>query len=183
MLGECYYNGNGVNKDEAEAVKWYSKASEQGNYDAVEQLRELAGQGNADAQYRLGDCYYYGWGVVNKDEAEAVKWYNKAAEQGNVTAQYQLGECYYYGDGVNKDYAEAVKWYSKAAKQGSGYAVVKRLRELAEHGNADAQCMLGYCYYHGNGVDDDRAEAIKWWRKAAEQGNKEAIFTLGAMGF
>ena len=41
-------NGNGVNKDSAEAVKWkwYRQAAEQGNKYAVEQLCKLAGQGS-----------------------------------------------------------------------------------------------------------------------------------------
>jgi hypothetical protein len=57
--------GNGVPKDDVEAVKWYRKSAE---------------QGNADAQYNLGVCYEYGYGVP-KDHAEALKWYLKPAEQ------------------------------------------------------------------------------------------------------
>jgi tetratricopeptide (TPR) repeat protein len=69
-LGVCYQFGRGVAKDEAEAVKWYRKAAE---------------QGNADAQFNLGLCYANGHGV-GKDEVEAVKWFRKAAETENVNA-------------------------------------------------------------------------------------------------
>ena len=61
-------------------------------------LRKAAEQGDIDAQYELGNCYYNGRGV-SEDKAEAVKWYRKAAEQGHVNAQYQLGFLYEIGWG------------------------------------------------------------------------------------
>ena len=91
----------------------------QGNYtEAVKWWRKAAEQGNAYAQYNLGNCYYHGQGVP-QDYAEAVKWYRKAVEQGNADAQYNLGACYENGDGVPQNYDEAVKWYRKAAQQGN----------------------------------------------------------------
>ena len=51
-LGVCYDEGEGVAKDQVEAVKWYRKAAEQ-NF--------------AAAQYNLGVCYAKGEGVA-KDE-------------------------------------------------------------------------------------------------------------------
>jgi len=82
-----------------------------------EETRQLAEQGNADAQLRLGLMYANGKGVPEND-AEAVKWYHKAAEQGNAIAQSRLGYMYEYGNGVARNVAEAVKWYRKAAEQG-----------------------------------------------------------------
>ncbi|KAB2645301.1 MAG: SEL1-like repeat protein, partial [Verrucomicrobia bacterium] len=41
----------------------------------------------------------------------------------------------------------------------------------AKQGDADAQFNLGVCYESGNGVAKDYVEAVKWYRKAAEQGN------------
>jgi TPR repeat protein len=102
-LGVCYAQGDGVAKDEAEAVKWWRKAAE---------------HNDAEAQYYLGICYVHGNGVA-KDEAEAVKWYRKAADQNNAEAQHDLGLCYAHGIGVEKDEVEAVKWYRKAAGQGN----------------------------------------------------------------
>ena len=40
-LGKGYFNGSGVEKDEAEAVKWYRKAAEQGHLGAKIALDEL----------------------------------------------------------------------------------------------------------------------------------------------
>src|ERR1039458_7231012 len=63
-LGYMYDAGEGVPKDNAEAMKWYRKAADQ--------FRKAADQGNADGQYHLGAMYYYGQGVP-KDYAEAMK--------------------------------------------------------------------------------------------------------------
>jgi TPR repeat protein len=52
---------------------------------------------------------------------------------------------------------------------------------LAEQGNAGAQFNLGWMYYQGKGVPEDRPEAAKWYRLAAEQGNAGAQFNVGRM--
>lgn len=41
-----------------------------------------------------------------------------------------------------------------------------------------AQFNLGELYFYGWGVDQNNAEAIKWYRKAAEQGYELAIEAL-----
>jgi TPR repeat protein len=50
---------------------------------------------------------------------------------------------------------------------------------LAEEGNADAQGNLGYMHVTGEGVPQDHAEAVKWYRLAADQGLAEAQYNLG----
>ena len=74
-LGECYYEGTGVEKDAAKAVEWFRRAAEQGN--------------DAEAQYYLGAYYYNGTGV-EKDASKAVEWYRKASNQGNKDASDRL---------------------------------------------------------------------------------------------
>ena len=39
--------------------------------------------------------------------------------------------------------------------------------------------MLGMCYYNGKGVAEDYAEAVNWFRKAADQGDVYAQYNLG----
>ena len=48
--------------------------------------------------------------------------------------------------------------------------------QLAEQGVAEAQFNLGTIYDSGQGVRQDYAEAARWYRKAAEQGNTEAQY-------
>ena len=52
---------------------------------------EAASQGDAYAQFMLGECYRNGDGV-KKNTAIAIKWYCLAAEQGNEKAQQRLNE-------------------------------------------------------------------------------------------
>ena len=93
-----------------------------GDYATV--LREwkpLAEQGDASAQYGLGQMYRKGLGVLQNDKT-AVKWYTLAAEQGNARAQHNLGFMYDEGKGVLQDYKTAVEWYTLAAEQGDADA-------------------------------------------------------------
>jgi len=106
-LGLIYANGEGIEKNLTEAMKWYRKAAE---------------QGNANAQNNLGVMYDNGKGV-EKNLTEAMKWYRKAAEQGNAIAQNNLGVMYDNGKGVEKNLTEAMKWYRKAAEQGNENAL------------------------------------------------------------
>ena len=59
---------------------------------------------------------------------------------------------------------------------------INELKARAEQGVADAQYNLGVCYYNGEGVTKDYAEAVRWWRKAAEQGHADAKRRLNEMG-
>lgn len=56
------------------AFKWYAKAAK---------------QGNANAQYELGNCYYNGKGV-SQNYTQAIIWYTFAAEQGHTDAKKAL---------------------------------------------------------------------------------------------
>lgn len=93
-------------------------ATKAGDYEtAVKEFTALAKDGNASAQYNLGQFYRRGLGIT-KDYGEAAMWYLRAAEQGHNKAQYNLGKMYRRGHGVSQDDAEAVKWYRRSAKKG-----------------------------------------------------------------
>lgn len=175
-LGKCYELGFGIRKDYKQAINWYKCAEQQTinhlmntpplfNYDFnniekhyVEQrehfnyYKETAEQGDAVAQYKLGNHYKRGIGL-EKDWGEAFYWFRESAEQDNILAQYELGNCYYYGWGVKQNLEEAVKWFRKAAEQGF----------------EDSQEKLSDCYYYGKGVIMSYKESAKWLRKATEQ--------------
>ncbi len=55
-----------------------------------------------------------------------------------------------------------------AYRRGDYATALREWRPLAKQGNAKAQNNLGVMYYNGQGVPQDYAEAVKWWRKAAE---------------
>ena len=126
-----------------------------GNLDtAVSQLRLLANDGHARAQYDLGLVYEYGRGV-GRDDAEAVKWYRKAATQEIAVAQYRLAVLQENGWGTEENDTEAVKWYRAAAVQGHA---------LAQHD-------LAFMYMAGTGVQQSHVHAYMWLRIAVAQGN------------
>lgn len=87
---------------EAEMIKWWKLAGDQGHRMAC---------------YNLGVVYSTGmWGAENP--TEAVFWYRKAGEQGDVEAQYYLSLMYAAGDGVARDFGEAFRWCQEAAQNG-----------------------------------------------------------------
>ena len=57
------------------------------------------------------------------------------------------------------------------------------LAQRAEKGDAEAEYELGRAYQSGSSVQQNYAEAARWYRKAAEQGNTDARFSLAEMYF
>ena len=78
-------------------------------------LRPLADQGNADAQFEVGNMYLKGRGVP-QDYAQAAVWLRAAADQGNAKGKINLGWMYESSHGVTQDYALAVTWYPEGSR-------------------------------------------------------------------
>ena len=91
-VGHAYEEGEGVAKNEAEAVRWYQARLDHGMQ---------VGCCNA-----LGALYFYGKGV-EQDYAKAFQLINWAYSQGNDWGIYYLGVMYFHGWGVQQDYAKA----------------------------------------------------------------------------
>jgi TPR repeat protein len=51
----------------------------------------------------------------------------------------------------------------------------------AEAGDADSQYDLGICYSNGSGVAADKAQAVKWFKRAADAGDADALKILQSM--
>jgi len=68
-----------------------------------------------------------------------------------------------------------------AANLGDFETAFRLWRPLAEQGNAGAQNSLGKIYEDGLSVPQDDAEAVKWYRMAADQGYAVAQFNLAVM--
>ncbi|MCH7478068.1 MAG: sel1 repeat family protein, partial [SAR324 cluster bacterium] len=164
-LAEMYEQGRGVAEAPYEAAKWYYRAAVEGDgravVRAVGRLRQLAGAGLPEAQYRMGRMSAAGRAVV-PDPAEAARWYALAAAQGNASAQFELGMALAEGRGVKKNPATAAEWVGKAAGQG----------------NAAAQLQFGLMLAQGQGVSRNEDEAVTWFRRAIQGGNKEGIAAL-----
>jgi len=121
-------------------------------------FKQLADQGNAEAQYNLAILYRQGKGVASNNK-QAFKWFLAAAQQGLVDAQFYVGYLFDMGQGTDKDGAMAVQWYKKAAQLGHPLA----------------QANLGAAYAAGEGVKQDIVQAFVWFGLAAAQGIPSAL--------
>lgn len=181
-----YSLGDGVKQDQETANRW---------------LQQAAGNGDADAQYWLGERYYDGGSGFGKDRAAAFMWLEKAAAQGGRGEQSHVGWRYY----SNGDYDNARRWLQKAADQGDSTAkfylkkidglqhakrppapdhsaapprdavtATAELQRRAEAGDTGAQGLLPCYYAEPNGA---RAEYRR--QCDAAQGNATAQTRLG----
>jgi TPR repeat protein len=126
-------------------------------------VRAAAEAGVAEAQAVYGQMLLDGLGVA-RDEHAALGWFTKAAAQHHVMALNMVGRCYDLGWGtpVMKDRAAAC--FRLAAGQGLDWAMYNYATLLAL----------------GEGVAEDKAQALDWLEKAARLGNAKAINFLGS---
>jgi localization factor PodJL len=125
---------------------------------AVADVRRLADQGYAAAQFYLSKLYEDGKGGLKKDPAQARQWVQKAAEGGDRAAMHNLALDDFEGVGGPRDAAAAAEWFRRAA----------------ELGLLDSQFNLAGLYEHGDGVAPNAAEAYKWYLIAAKAGDAES---------
>lgn len=161
--------------------------------EAAEQLEQLAGSGDAHAQYIVGTAYRDG-GLLIPDIVKARKLLERAAEREIDAAQYALGKLYLSDDADVHDPAKGIYWLKRAADNGNDYAAYRLgkeypsgknvpkdaaataeyLRQAANNGNAYAQYLLGKLYLMGEGVPKDADAAYQWFTKAYYGGHTYA---------
>ncbi|EGG01258.1 uncharacterized protein MELLADRAFT_50122 [Melampsora larici-populina 98AG31] len=131
---------------------------------AVELLARAAELGYAPSAYKLGECYEYGRMGCPQDSALSIHYYNIAAQQNHKEACFALTAWYLVGSSgvLPQSDTEAYLWAKKAA----------------EAGLAKAEYAIGYFTEVGIGTKRNERDAIDWFRKAAEHGDKRAIERL-----
>ena len=216
VFNVLYYYGLSVDKNESKALEGLESIAIKNHYLAQKFLnsaylkkedytkafywtKKAVEYGDKECQYALAELYFNGLGI-EKNEAEAVKWYTKSAEQGDIRSKkrlygYNLAKkeeikkltvlinCY-KTEKINnivfliKEYIfnkEMLKYYTiinnlDKCDDKFEQGFIKKVNEIAKLGNAKAQILLGRCYEIGIGVKKDENEAVKWCQKAAEQG-------------
>jgi len=139
---------SGVVKDKSKMGKWNEQIK---NENILARMRLKAAGGNLAAIENLGRWYSKGEGGLEKDHAQAYRWFNKAAEGGHVTSMLKVGYQLYFGIGVE---AEEV-------------AGLRLIKSAAEKGSHNAACLLGIAYLNGElGFTKDIIEAKKWLTQA-----------------
>ncbi|UYH51378.1 sel1 repeat family protein [Candidatus Kirkpatrickella diaphorinae] len=184
-LALLYLTGSGVKRDLDLAAQWFHTAAEMGDSvasadfgnlaligvgsesqksDLFKRFMTEAEEGSLVAAFNLGVCLAQGVGTEENPQA-AIQWF-KVAAKGVVNAQYWLGRLYGGEFGVEADPAASVEWLEKAADA-----------EMPE-----AQVALAQLLVTGTSVlGEDHPRALKLYRSAAQRGNVDGTFGLGAM--
>jgi hypothetical protein len=146
-VGIFYSAGWGVEKNGKEAVMWWTKAAEQGEVGALN---------------NVANAYKYGKDDNPPDYGEAIKWYEKCVAHSACFVEY--GDMYETGLGVQADQVEAARLY----KLGADIELTdSRINSAQVSMKADAEVHLARMYANGRGVQRDCAEATRLMTLAA----------------
>lgn len=152
FMGQCFHDGIGVERDFAEAARWFRMAAKSRPSAARSPMTI------PDAQFRLGLLLVRGAEGVEANKKEGAEWLGAAAARHHPDAEFCYGFCLLEGEGVKKNENEGAKMVLAAA----------------EKGHTGAQTAIGGCYEQGIGVEMSAANAIEWYQKAAEGGDETA---------
>ena len=166
-LGVFYREGlGGVEQSMEEALKWFHKGAQ---------------GGNVSSNICIGYAYENGSGV-QKDGKRALEYYRKAAHDhpiamNNLGLAYKNGTC-----GVERNFEEGLRWIKRAANMGnvSAQMTLGNMHASGEigRGGAPAPSLDDYMYTAleggANPFKRDLPQALKWYRKAAAQGDAAA---------
>lgn len=183
-VGNCYHKGQGVARDDAQAVAWYKRA--------------VAAE-SPSAMLILGRCYLGGIGT-EKDEAAGLALIRRAADAGYGKAQAFLDERAARAteaepndasvqtvdtpqESAQKDEAEQSLSRARALHTGIGAekdtdAAIAMYEALAEADVAEAQDNLALFYRFGDGVEKNADLAAYWYLRAQKNGNTDALNAL-----
>lgn len=186
-LGFLYHIGQFATQNFEEAIKWF---------------RLAADQVNSKAMFSLGLMCRQGQGMP-QNLKEAKSWFQKAADLGEIRARQilkvkslRVGE----GGETSRDKGETDNQKLSSAEKGDpetlddsddynedDESLIKLdfeasiSRKAAAVGYPEAQFIYGLKCFSVDGAPQSYKEAMKWYLKAADQGNPEAMFNLGHM--
>ena len=165
-------------------------------------LKKLVDVNNTDAMYVWYELYILGFDK-QFTEADAFNLLNRAANANNLSAIVELGFSYFTGKFVKTNKERAISLWETAEKLGSVEASVRiatakllgevkpnnmdttkyfRILEVADKlGSVLAQVTLAYCYENGIGIKENTPYAVKYYRFAAQRGNRYAYDQLKKM--
>jgi TPR repeat protein len=174
----------------AEGVRWLQKLANGGDTEAMVEignfylsetntveglnwLQKAADLGDMTAWTTLASIYELGNNGVTKVIEQAIAWYTKAATNGDNSSAIHLAQIYRDNEDV-KNPQESFKWFLQVAKQSDSNTNSWDTSSINE-----STIGVAKAYDQGLGVDQNKAEAIKWYTKAAEAGVVEGQWRLG----
>ena len=124
--------------------------------------RQSAEIGDRNGQHTWGLMLYAGMGQA-ENKREGLRYIRLAADQSYPDSITFIGKSYYFGDeGMAKNLTEAARW----------------ARLAAESGSVEGQAFYSKLLWAGEGVAQDRVQAVKWLKKAANQGDEASVNDL-----
>lgn len=166
QLARIHRDGEGVAKDEAEALAWAHRAAD---------------GGHAEAMDFVGSAFLRG-SLIKRQPAIALGYFTAAADR-LPQAAFNLGQCYFGAQGAPQDVPKALELWKKAAEGGHGRAAAcaamaylsgegtapdpQQARRLAERAagleDPSGLVLLGELHYQAGEID----AAKSLWTKAA----------------
>lgn len=154
-LGVLYAKGEGIGRNDRNAVYWYEIAAK---------------GGNTYGMWNLAHCYLTGAGV-KKSRLQALYWFEQGAARGHSGAKeqsailsYQIGERYLNSQ-EEHERSKAFAYFQKSI----------------DYGNQDALFYLGFCHANGIGVQSNARRAAEYYEHAAKGGSAAAMNNLGVL--
>lgn len=129
--------------------------------DAINLLVKSAAKSYMPALNELGLNYYTG-NFLTEDKQKALELWKSAERLNNLEAKTRIAAGIIFGEIKSDDISGSIKI----------------LIESAEDGSVLAQVALAYAYENGIGLEKSRAEAVKYYRYAAQRGNRFAYTEL-----
>ncbi len=178
----AFEKGIGTEVDYERALKFYKLAAK---YD------------DPNALLRLGKLFLKGRGMETPSEVTALSYFQQASQHGSVDGRYHLGMMHLLGQGVEKpnldlafsllkeaadeDHEKASEKVGVLSQFGLGTPQnFEEVRKAYEKSNtANSLYHLGWLYKRGLGVEQDSAQALSLWEKAADLGNPFAAYRAG----
>ena len=160
----------------------------------IELLEEAAEQGEVEANNALGWLYYYGE-YVAENHSKALDNFKASKEHNSADGYLGMGHLYSEGFYGEPDIDSAEKCYQKSAELGEKWAMyslgklyqnneecekaIVYYKKALEAGMEDVLNDIGDCYLFGKGIANDEKEAVVWYKKGANKGNKESMYAMG----
>lgn len=201
QIGLMYFNGQGVERNYEEAYFWLLHThSSIITYGASEMAFNQARDHLSPEQLTAAWNRLQEWLPTHPDTT--VLQMQIKAETGDRVEGSYLGIYYAEGTRVKQDWEKAYFWLSMSGGKDPRNEAASRLtpeqisaidkhaqewmqkdfkslKSKAELGDRSAQWRLGFLYQYGDGVQQNFAQAAKWYRLSATQGIPDAQYRLG----
>lgn len=187
-LGQCYDNGNGVERDKKKAYEWIKKAAEKGCVEAktdmactqiygwynkkkeikkgIQRLTELTSKtDNPYTQFQFALMYWNGIdGEIEQNRSKAKEILSNIKDKNSPYYNYLMGFVYCYGtDGTDMDEEKAVECWKKSF----------------EEGYTPGASHIAYLYQQGGSqIMKDIEQAVEWYKKGIEANSATCMYNL-----